>query len=101
MTPDNPTLLTELERAESVYRDALRMRDWSIGVARENGRTKWEIEKVRRDFNSAVKDAQYHQARADAAEQAIERMQNSTAWKLGRALTYLPRTIVNTIRRVQ
>ena len=87
------------ERAESIYRDALRIRDWSIGVARENGRTRWEIEKIRRDFNSAVEDARYHAARADEAELKAQRMEASSAWKIGRALTYIPRVIVYAIRR--
>ena len=71
---------------EQLYLDALRMRDWSIGVFIENGRLRWELEKVRDDFNSAVLDVEHHIDRADG-------MENSVAWRIGRVVTLLPRGI--------
>ena len=72
--------------AEQLYLDALRMRDWSIGVFIENGRLRWELEKVRDDFNSAVLDVEHHMDRAD-------RMEKSAARRIGRVITLLPRAI--------
>lgn len=72
--------------AEQLYLDALRMRDWSISVAVENGRLLWELEKVRDDFNSAVLDVYHHMGRADG-------MEKSVAWRIGRFITLVPRGI--------
>ena len=88
----------DVARVESMYMDALRARDWAIGIAVENGRLRWELEQVIRDFNSAVVDVNYHMERADDLAQKVSRMETSNAWKLGRALTSVPRRLRGALR---
>jgi hypothetical protein len=80
--------------AEQLYLDALRMRDWSIGVSTENGSLRWKLEKVTGDFNSAVLDVEHHRNRADSLEKSVAR-------RIGRAITMIPRGIRSLARSVR
>ena len=85
--------LADLARAEMLYRDALRIRDWAVGTAAENGHLLWEINKLTRDFDSAVEDVRYHAARGDELAGEIQKLRSSPSWKLGRAITLIPRKL--------
>ena len=90
---DCAPVITDLARAEELYRDALRIRDWTIGTSVENGHLLWEINKLTRDFNSAVEDVRYHAARGNQLAGELQALRSAPSWKLGRAMTLLPRKL--------
>lgn len=90
---DGAEVITDSARAEQLYRDALRIRDWSVGTSVENGHLLWEINKLTRDFNSAVGDVRYHSDRGDELARELQKLRSSPSWKLGRAITLIPRKL--------